>query len=130
MFPCSRAYGLQWKDQQAEPFVRLANEFTLTKLLLIICKILSGRGVAVGEAAVVVLVSVFAQSYLFASKTKVRTLANILVDTRDVRWSKFAGTGKERNVFPFKKDLSLSRFFSFFLFPTTGLSSLSYLSWD
>ena len=50
--------------------------------------------------------------------------------TRDVRWSKFAGTGKERNAFPFKKDLSRSRFFSFFLFPRTGLSSLSYLSWD
>ena len=35
---------------------------------------------------------------------------------RDVRWSKFVGTGKERNAFPFKKDLSLSRFFSFFSF--------------
>ena len=44
------------------------------------------------------------------------------------RWSKFAGTGKERNAFPFKKDLSRSRSFSFFLFPRTGLSSLSYLS--
>ena len=52
------------------------------------------------------------------------------VETRDVRWSKFAGTGKERNAFPFKKDLSRSRSFSFFLFPRTGLSSLSYLSWD
>ena len=49
---------------------------------------------------------------------------------RDVRWSKFAGTGKERNAFPFKKDLSRSHFFSLFLFPRTGLSSLSYLSWD
>ena len=44
-----------------------------------------------------------------------------------MRWPKFAGTGKERNAFPFKKDLSLARFFSFFLFPRTGLSSLSYL---
>ena len=35
---------------------------------------------------------------------------------RDVRWSKFVGTGKERNAFPFKKDLSLSRFFRFFSF--------------
>ena len=52
------------------------------------------------------------------------------VATRDVRWPKFAGTGKERNAFPFKKDLSLARSFSFFLFPRTGLSSLSYLSWD
>ena len=50
--------------------------------------------------------------------------------TRDVRWSKFVGTGKERNTFPFKNDLSLARFFSFFLFPRTDLSSLSYLSWD
>ena len=33
---------------------------------------------------------------------------------RDVRWSKFVRTGKERNEFPFKKDLSLSRFFFFF----------------
>ena len=80
MFLCSRAYGPLWKDQQAEPFGRLANEFTLTKLLPIICKILVGRGVAVGEAAVVVLVSVFPQSYLFASKTKLWTLANMLVD--------------------------------------------------
>ena len=47
-----------------------------------------------------------------------------------MRWSKFVGTGKERNVFPFKKDLSLAHFFSFFLFPRMGLSSLSYLSWD
>ena len=46
---------------------------------------------------------------------------------RDVRWPKFVGTGKERNAFPFKKDLSLARSFSFFLFPRTGLSSLS---WD
>ena len=80
MFPCSRAYGPLWKDQQAEPFVRISNEFTLTKLLPIICKILLDRGVAVGEAAVVVLASVFPQSYLFASKTKVCTLANMLVD--------------------------------------------------
>ena len=56
--------------------------------------------------------------------------AECSVGTRDVRWSKFVGTGKERNAFPFKKDLSLSRFFSFFLFPRMGLSSLSYLSWD
>ena len=55
---------------------------------------------------------------------------NLILQTRDVRWSKFVGTGKERNAFPFKKDLSRSRFFSFFLFPRTGLSSLSYLSWD
>ena len=31
-------------------------------------------------------------------------------------WSKFAGTGKERNAFPFKKDLSFSHFFRFFSF--------------
>ena len=49
---------------------------------------------------------------------------------RDVRWSKFVGTGKERNAFPFKRDLSLSPFFSFFLFLRTGLSYLSYHSWD
>ena len=36
--------------------------------------------------------------------------------TRDVHWSKFVGTGKERNASPFKKDLSLSRFFRFFSF--------------
>ena len=36
--------------------------------------------------------------------------------TRDVHWSKFVGTGKERNAFPFKKDLSLSPFFRFFSF--------------
>ena len=53
-----------------------------------------------------------------------------LHQTRDVRWSKFAGTGKEINAFLFKKDISLSRFFSFFLFLRTGLSFLSYLSWD
>ena len=35
---------------------------------------------------------------------------------RDVHWSKFVGTGKERNAFPFKKDLSLSPFFCFFSF--------------
>ena len=33
-----------------------------------------------------------------------------------MRWSKFVGTGKERNAFLFKKDLSLSRFFRFFSF--------------
>ena len=49
---------------------------------------------------------------------------------RDVRWPKFVGTGTERNAFPFKKDLSLSSFFSFFLFPRTGLSTLSNLSLD
>ena len=49
---------------------------------------------------------------------------------RDVRWPKFIGTGTERNAFPFKKDLSLSSFFSFFLFPRTGLSTLSNLSLD
>ena len=43
-------------------------------------------------------------------------LGTCLVYTRDVRWSKFAGTGKERNAFPFKKDLSRSRFFRFFFF--------------
>ena len=47
-----------------------------------------------------------------------------------MRWSKFVGTGKERNAFLFKKELSLSRVFSFFLFLRTGLSSLSCLSWD
>ena len=36
-------------------------------------------------------------------------------ETRDVRWSKFVGTGKERNTIQFKKDLSLSRFFLFSL---------------
>ena len=35
---------------------------------------------------------------------------------RDVRWPKFVGMGTERNAFPFKKDLSLSRFFRFFSF--------------
>ena len=50
--------------------------------------------------------------------------------TRDVRWPKFVGTGTERNAFPFKKDLSLSSFFSFFLFLKTGLSTLSNLSLD
>ena len=57
-------------------------------------------------------------------------LLHVLGLGRDVRWSKSVGTGKERNAFPFKKDLSRSHFFSFFLFPRTGLSSLSYLSWD
>ena len=47
-----------------------------------------------------------------------------------MRWPKFVGTGTERNAFPFKKDLSLSSFFSFFLFPKTGLSTLSNLSLD
>ena len=47
-----------------------------------------------------------------------------------MRWPKFVGTGTERNAFPFKKDLSLSSFFSFFLFPRTGLSTLSNLSLD
>ena len=42
-------------------------------------------------------------------------VAKRIVRDRDVRWSKFAGTGKERNSFPFKKDLSLSRFFVFSL---------------
>ena len=50
--------------------------------------------------------------------------------SRDVRWPKFVGTGTERNAFPFKKDLFLSSFFSFFLFPKTGLSTLSNLSLD
>ena len=49
---------------------------------------------------------------------------------RDVRWPKFVGTGTERNAFPFKKDLSLSSFFSFSLFLKTGLSTLSNLSLD
>ena len=49
---------------------------------------------------------------------------------KDVRWPKFVGTGTERNAFPFKKDLSLSRFFSFFLFLGTGLFTLSTLSLD
>ena len=53
-----------------------------------------------------------------------------MVDTRDVRWPKFVGTRMERNAFPFKKDLSLSSFFSFFLFLGTGLSTLSNLSLD
>ena len=39
-----------------------------------------------------------------------------VVVTRDVRWPKFVGTGMERNALPFKKDLSLSSFFSFFSF--------------
>ena len=43
-------------------------------------------------------------------------LKTIVVVTRDVRRSKFVGTGKERNAFPFKKDLSLSHFFRFFSF--------------
>ena len=33
-----------------------------------------------------------------------------------MRWSKFVGTGKERNLFPLRKDLSLPRFFPFFSF--------------
>ena len=41
---------------------------------------------------------------------------HIAACTRDVCWSKFVGTGKERNSFPFKKDLSLSPFFHFFPF--------------
>ena len=53
--------------------------------------------------------------YVSHSKSKKRDLA-IQVGTRDVRWSKFAGTGKERNALPFKKDLSRSRFFRFFSF--------------
>ena len=32
-----------------------------------------------------------------------------------MRWSKFVGTGKERNAFPFKRDLSLSWGFLSFL---------------
>ena len=47
--------------------------------------------------------------------------------TRDVRWSKFAGTGKERNAFPFKKDLSRSHFFFVFSLSYNG-SFLSFLS--
>ena len=47
-----------------------------------------------------------------------------------MRWSKFVGKGTERNAFPFKKDLSLSSFFSFFLFLGTGLSTLSNLCLD
>ena len=50
--------------------------------------------------------------------------------TRDVHWPKFVGTGTERNAFSFKKDLSLSSVFSFFLFLGTGLSTLSNLSLD
>ena len=59
-----------------------------------------------------------------------KMLYTLLFTTRDVRWPKFVGTGTERNAFPFKKDLSLSSFFSFFLFPKTGLSTLSNLSLD
>ena len=33
-----------------------------------------------------------------------------------MRWSKFVGIGKERNAFPYKKELSLSPFFLFFSF--------------
>ena len=33
-----------------------------------------------------------------------------------MRWSKFVGTGNERNAFLFKKHLSLSHFFRFFSF--------------
>ena len=54
----------------------------------------------------------------------------LAVVVRDVRWPKFIGTGMERNAFPFKKDLSLSSFFTFFLFLGTGLSTLSNLSLD
>ena len=54
-------------------------EFTWTKLLPIICKVSVGRGVTPSEATVmVVLVGLFAQSYLFATKTTVCTLANML----------------------------------------------------
>ena len=49
--------------------------------------------------------------------------------TRDVRWPKFVGTGTERNAFPFKKDLSLSSFFSFFLFPKTGFPLFPIFLW-
>ena len=35
---------------------------------------------------------------------------------RDVRWPKFVGMGTERKEFLFKKDLSLSKIFSFFSF--------------
>ena len=80
MFLCPRAYGPLWKDQQAEPFGRLANEFTVTKFLPIICKILVGRGVVVGKAAVVVFVSVFPQYFLFASKTNCGHWQNMLVN--------------------------------------------------
>ena len=51
----------------------------------------------------------------------------LTLSMRGVHWSKSARIGKERNAFPFKKDLSLSRFV-FFL--GTDLSTLSYLSWD
>ena len=57
------------------------------------------------------------------------TKASELVPIRDVRWPKFVGTGMKRNAFPFKKDLSLSNFFSFFLFFGKGLSTLSNLLW-
>ena len=50
--------------------------------------------------------------------------------SRDVHYPKFVKTGTERNAFPFKKDLSLSSFFSFFLFLGTGLSTLSNFSLD
>ena len=59
------------------------------------------------------------------SISEVISLRHEEVHDRDVRWSKFVGTGKERNTFPFTKDLSLARFFSFFLFIRMGLSSLS-----
>ena len=47
-------------------------------------------------------------------------LYELVTDTRGVRWSKFAGMGKEKNAFPLKKDLSLPIFF-FFLFLGMGL---------
>ena len=62
MFLCLRAYGLLWKDQQAEPFGRLANEFTLTKLSPIMCKILVGRGMVVGKAASVLFICIHDKS--------------------------------------------------------------------
>ena len=41
----------------------------------------------------------------------------VLAACRDVRWSKFVGTGKERNAFPFKKkSFSFPFFFRFFSF--------------
>ena len=42
-----------------------------------------------------------------------KRLGIALATPRDVRWSKVVGIGKERNVFPFKKDLSLSQFLFF-----------------
>ena len=79
MYCLSQSYSIPFKKK----------ECALTNVLSIIFKSFLGRHVVVGDSVVVVaFVSVFSKSYLFASKTKLCTLANMLIKNLQdlLRW--------------------------------------------